>query len=64
MIIKIKYPIYYKVDDLPVMLSVENNEVVGQTGNGKLYPVGKAIVEGIKINKSEYLKLVKNLYLS
>ncbi len=62
MIIKIKYPIYYSVNDLPVVLNIEKQEVVGRTGNGVPYPVGKTIVEGYKIKKGEFLKLTRNLY--
>lgn len=62
MIIKIKYPMYYSVNELPVMLNIENNEVVGRAGNGKLYPIGKTIVEGYKIKKEEYMMLIKSLY--
>lgn len=56
------YPQYYNVDDVPVILELEGDEVVGKIANGKPYPVGKAIVEGLTITKNDFDKLVKILY--
>lgn len=58
----IKYPRYYNVDDVPVILELENNMVVGKIANGKPYQIGKAIVESHKITKAKYIKLAKDLY--
>ena len=59
---KLKYPVYYNVDDIPVVLELENNIVIGKTANGSPYQIGKAIVEGYKITKAKYIKLAKDLY--
>lgn len=56
------YPQYYNVDDVPVMLKLDGESVVGVTANGKPYPIGKAIVDGYRITKGEYAKLAKELY--
>lgn len=57
---KVNYPQYYNVDDVPVILELEGDEVVGKIANGKPYPVGKAIVEGFGITENEYLRLCEN----
>lgn len=59
---EVKYPIYYNVDDVPVVLELEGDKVIGKVGNGKLYPIGKAIVEGYEITKAEFDRLRKELY--
>lgn len=56
------YPQYYNVDDVPVVLELEGEEIVGKVANGRSYSVGKAIVEGFKITKKEYLHLINTLY--
>lgn len=58
----IKYPSYYNVDDVPVVLELEGDEVVGKIVNGKPFPVGKAIVEGYRITKDEYFRLAEDLH--
>lgn len=58
----IKYPQYYNVDDVPVTLELDGEEVIGKIANGKPYQVGKAITEGFKITKEEYITLGKELY--
>ncbi len=58
----IKYPIYYNVDDVPVIIEEDGNDAVGKCANGKPYPIGKAVVDGYEITKAEYVKLAKDLY--
>ena len=59
----IKYPIYYNVDDIPVIIAEYGHEVYGQCANGRPYPIGKAIVDGFEISEGEYKKLQQNIYL-
>jgi len=59
---KIKYPLYYEVDDVPIILEEDGNDVVGHCANGQPYPIGKAIVEGHQVTRTEYNKLTKKLY--
>lgn len=59
---EIKYPRYYNVDDIPVIIELDGEEVVGKSGNGQPYPIGKAYVDGYEITKKEYEVLVKKLY--
>lgn len=56
------YPQYYNVDDVPVVLELDGDEVVGKCANGMPHPIGKAIVEGFEISKEEYKKLADELY--
>ena len=34
-----KYPRYYNVDDVPVVIELDGEDVVGKCGNGKPYPI-------------------------
>lgn len=56
------YPKYYNVDNIPIILTLTGNTILGRVANGKPYPIGKAIVEGFIISKAEYIKLAKSLY--
>lgn len=58
----IKYPQYYEVNDIPVILELEGEEVVGKSANGMPYPIGKIFVTGYKITREEYVKMAKKLY--
>jgi len=55
-----KYPLYYLIDDIPIALIIEKGMVVGRAMNGRLFPIGKAIVEGYQITNDEYLKLLNH----
>ncbi len=57
-----KYPRYYNVDDVPVIIELDGEDVVGKCGNGKPYPIGKAYAVGYEITKEKYIKLAKKLY--
>jgi hypothetical protein len=59
---EIEYPVYYEVDDIPVVLELDGDDVVGKSANGKPYAIGKAIVNGRVISKKEYKALAKELY--
>ncbi|OGD95497.1 hypothetical protein A3F57_03115 [Candidatus Roizmanbacteria bacterium RIFCSPHIGHO2_12_FULL_36_11] len=56
------YPKYYNVDDIPIIIELEGDEVAGYSGNGQPYPLGKAVIDGHEISRAEYLKLRKELY--
>ncbi len=56
-----KFPQYFVVDDVPVHLELEDGEVVGYNWLENPYPIGKAMVEGERINKEEYVRLVKEM---
>lgn len=58
----IKYPRYYNVDDVPVIIELDGDDVVGKSANGKPYAIGKAIVDGFEITEKEYKALAKELY--
>lgn len=64
MIKNLQYPLYYNVDDIPVVLELDGDYVVGKSGNSKLYPIGKAVVDGYKITEKEYMVLQKTLYVN
>lgn len=55
-----KYPLYYNVDDVPIIIELDGDEVIGKVGNGMPYPIGKAVVDGYKITKKEYDLLVED----
>lgn len=59
---EIIYPQYYDVNDIPVVLKLDGDDVVGKSANGMPYSIGKAIIEGINISKAEYDKMAKDLY--
>ena len=56
-----KFPQYYVVDDVPVHLEFEAGEVAGYNWLENPYPIGKAMVEGERINKEEYIRLVEEM---
>ena len=60
---KYTYPQYYDVDDIPVVLKLDGEDVIGLCANGSPYPIGKAIVLGNPISKTEYLKLAEAVYI-
>jgi len=49
-----EYPKYYEVDDLPIMIDLEGDEVTGYTWSGHAYPPMKAMAEGRQIAKEVY----------
>ena len=57
-----EYPRYYNVDDVPIVILLERDEVVGKIANGQPYPPGKAVVDGYQIPRQEYVALSKALY--
>jgi len=59
---EIKYPLYYNVDNVPIVLLLKGETVVGKIANGRDYPIGKAIVDGYEIARDEYVALSKALY--
>lgn len=60
---KIKYPRYYEVNDIPVVIMLDGEDVVGKSANGMPYPIGKTYVLGHEISRDEYVKLAKTLYM-
>lgn len=58
----LEYPGYYDVNDIPVVLELIGDIVVGKSANGMPYGIGKAIVNGYLITKTEYIKMAQNLY--
>lgn len=58
---EIKFPRYFNVDGLPVILVLEGDIVSGFTASGKPYGIGKVLSEGIEVSESEYNKLVSYL---
>ena len=57
-----EYPLYYNVDDVPIVILLEGEEVVGKIANSMDYPIGKAVVDGYQITRQEYVALSKALY--
>lgn len=58
----LKYPRYYNVNDVSVVLELVEDDVVGKSANGMPYGIGKAIVDGYLITKTKYIKMAQDLY--
>lgn len=54
-----KYPRYFEVDDIYVVLDLDGDDVVAYTYGGRPYGIGKAIIEGREITQDEYKKAVR-----
>lgn len=58
------YPKYYLVEDVPVKLSLEKDQVFGENYLGNPYPIGKAIIDGVEIDYEEFKRRSKALAAS
>ncbi len=56
-----KFPQFFVVDDVPVRLELEGGEVAGYNWLENPYPIGKTMIEGKRIDKEEYVRLVKEM---
>ena len=52
---EIKYPVFYRVDDIAVRISMrDDGEVEGTNHIGNGYSPMKALMEGVKITQDEF----------